>query len=178
MAIIVEGFDNSGKSTLAASLGRPVVHPGPRPGPSEELDYLVEQLRTSVHPVTMDRVTAISQPCYGDIASLPFYLPYVRKMLDSYPCILIYCRPPTEVIKDFSNHVVKSYDDENKVRWLQDNADRIIANYDHVMAKIPHLRYDYTDPDPNVIELALNSSQSLGAWSDAKSYLRQPQRFR
>ncbi len=178
MAIIVEGFDNSGKSTLAASLGRRVVHPGPRPGPKEEYSYIENQMHMATQKVIMDRITAISQPCYGDVGSWPFYRPYVIEMLNRFPCILIYCRPPTEVIKDFSKHELKSYDDEKKVKWLQDNADRIIANYDSVMSSIPHLKFDYTDPDKTAIELALKSNKSVGAWNHARSYLRQPQLFR
>ncbi len=178
MSIILEGFDNSGKSTLAATFGRAVVHPGPRPKPEEEEEYLRNQVLLSSQKVVMDRVTAISQPCYGDIGSLPHYMPYIRKMIGRFPCILIYCRPPTEVIKDFSKHVVKSYDDEQKTQWLLDNADRIIANYDLVMSKIPHLKYDYTNPDPQVVILARRANMNLRTWTHARSYLRQQPLFR
>lgn len=169
MAIIVEGFDNSGKSTLAASFGLRVVHPGPRPSTDGEeamcLDY---QLETCGLNRVMDRVTSISTPCYtGNFSSL--YTQYLDAMLSQSHCVLIYCRPPIHVINDFSHHSAKSYDDEDKIKWLRDNAEAIVGRYDLYMAQFPHLKYDYTNPDQSVVDLAKKAQTSLEAWTRWRS---------
>ena len=164
MAIILEGFDNSGKSTLAASFGLRVVHPGPRPEtPGEEAMCLDYQLETCGSNRVMDRVTSISTPCYtGNFASL--YTRYLDAMLSQPHCVLVYCRPPIDIIKDFSHHSAKSYDDEAKIKWLHDNTEVIVDRYDLYMAQFPHMIYDYTKPDYSVKDLALKTQSNLEAW--------------
>lgn len=172
MAIILEGFDNSGKSTLAASLGLHVVHPGPRPRNDEEtLVCLETQLMMCNMSVVMDRVTAISQPCYAMVPDFDRYRRYIERMVNTPYCIIVYCRPPIEVIKNFSNHVVKDYDDEDKVKWLEANADRIVSNYDELMSKTPHFKYDYTKPNMGIIDLAKEAQNDWRAWQYARDNL-------
>lgn len=173
MAIILEGFDNSGKSTLAASFGLDVVHPGPRPRSfREENDYLESQLRDCRLPIVMDRVTSVSTPCYtGDLHN-PRYRNHIKEMLDTKHCVLIYCRPPIEVIKDFSKHVAKSYDENRRLDWLQDNAEKIVGNYDRYLKNLPHLVYDYTNPKMSVVQIAYDALFTIGAWKSARSHIR------
>lgn len=173
MAIIVEGMDNAGKSTLARSFGLRVVHPGPRPETQGEeamcLDY---QLETCGLNRVMDRVTSISTPCYtGNFASL--YTEYLDAMLSQPHCVLVYCRPPMDIIKDFSHHSAKSYDDEAKIKWLQDNAEIIVARYDLYMSRFPHLKYDYTNPDQTLLGLAKKAQTNLEAWNRWRSLTTQ-----
>lgn len=171
MAIILEGFDGSGKSTLAASFGLEIVHPGPRPKTDTEVQQCLEhQLKICGDPIVMDRVTAISQPCYSEQFSLKYH-DYVMRMANTPHCIIVYCRPPTEVIKDFSNHVIKDYDDEAKVRWLKENADRIIKQYDHYFSMIPHFKYDYTRPNQAILDMALQAQTNWWAWNYARNHL-------
>lgn len=169
MAIILEGFDNSGKSTLAASFGMRIVHPGPRPvSDGEEAMCLDYQLETCQDYRVMDRITSVSTPCYtGNFAST--YQEYLDAMLQKRHCVLVYCRPPLEVIMDFSRHVAKSYDEESKILWLRDNAEAIVGRYDLYMSQFPHLKYDYTNPDRSVVALAKEAQTSLEAWTRWKS---------
>ena len=169
MAIIVEGFDNAGKSTLARSFGLEIVHPGPRPATQlEESFCLSGQALDCSRRIVMDRVTSISTPCYsGHFKSI--YRQCLDAMLNQPRCVLIYCRPPLEVIKDFSNHIAKSYDDETKIKWLHDNAEAIVSRYDLYMSVFPHVKYDYTRPDEGLRQMALQAQSSVEAWNTWKS---------
>ena len=164
MAIIIEGMDNSGKSTLAASFGLEIVHPGPRPSTWQDvLKCLDNQLAMCHRPIVMDRVTSISQPCYTGKYD-PIYAQYLNGMLSTQNCVLIYCRPPIQVIRDFSRHVPKSYDDEAKLKWLIANVDQIVDRYDSYMACFPHKVWDYTNVDMRVFYDAVDSLSFQGAW--------------
>ena len=55
--IIVEGPDNAGKSTFAASIGLEVRHPGPAPINDFELNLcLHDQIISMREPIVLDRV--------------------------------------------------------------------------------------------------------------------------
>lgn len=171
MAIIVEGFDNSGKSTLAGQLGFPILHPGPRPkNQFEEHDYLMTQKIRAHLRIVMDRVTSISTPCYTG-KDWQRYAPWVRHLVDTTHCVIVYCRPPLEVIQDFSRHTIKGYDEASQVKWLIDNAPRIVDNYDLYMSQIPHMRYDYTNPDKTVPEMAIAAQMTVKDWHTWRSKL-------
>ncbi len=168
MAIIVEGFDNSGKSTLARSFGLEVVHPGPRPlNVTGELRCMLDQLRNAHRPIVMDRVTSISTPCYSGHFGAD-YKKNLDLILGTRHCVLIYCRPPLEVIMDFSNHIAKSYDDETRIKWLHDNAEAIVSRYDLYMSAFPHVKYDYTQPDEGLRQMAIQAQSSVEAWNTWK----------
>lgn len=92
------------------------------------------------------------------------YREYLDRMLETRYCVLVYCRPPIEVIKDFSTHKPKSYDEQTKLAWLQNNLEKIVKNYDTWMRGFPHKVYDYTNPDRKVTELAHDAILSYKAW--------------
>lgn len=151
--IILEGADNSGKTTLAKQLaesGRSVYSAGPAPkSKEEEIQCLEEQLARCRVKVLHDRVTAISQQVYADRlfdSSLVSYL--LRMRTDG--AIVVYCRPPERTLMDLSNHQVKSYDTEEHLQKIIDNQHTFIGRYDAIMATVPHVLYDWTDPQMNV----------------------------
>lgn len=165
MAIIVEGMDNSGKSTLAASFGLDVLHPGPRPRNARETKECLErQLESARLPVVMDRVTAISNPAYTGEGLGALYRQYLDDMLAMPHCIVIYCRPPLEAIMDFSRHTEVKHDQKAQVEWMKRNASRLVSNYDKLMSHIPHLKYDYTKPNEEVVKAAFDSVFTMGGW--------------
>lgn len=165
MAIIVEGFDNSGKTTLAESFGLSVVHPGPRPKSIiEEYECFTRQYDQARRPVVLDRVTCISTPCYTG-KDWQRYALWARKMVERAHCTVIYCRPHLRTIQDFSRHIAKSYDEASQIQWLIDNAERVVDNYDLYMAQIPHLKYDYTNPDRSVVQRAYDAQLTLKGWN-------------
>lgn len=165
MAIIVEGMDNSGKSTLAASFGLEVVHPGPRPrSNSETMRCLSDQLKSARLPIVMDRVTAVSSQVYGGEHNTLLCRPFLEEMVETQGCVVIYCRPPIEVIMDFSRHTVAGHDDKKQIEWMMQNAIRLVSRYDKLMATIPHLKYDYTNPNEEVADAASQALFTVGGW--------------
>lgn len=165
MAIVLEGFDNSGKSTLARAFPFPIVHPGPRPkNEEEERRCLDRQMFMANQRLVLDRVTSISTPCYT--TRIEPYITYASMLSKVQHCVIIYCRPPLEVVKDFSRHVCKGYDEASKIQWLIDNAEAIVANYDLYMSFLPHRKYDYTNPDRSVIDDAIEAQHSVRGWQE------------
>ena len=172
MAIILEGFDNSGKSTLAASVGLDVVHPGPRPKDFfEERRYLEKQEAEARTPIVMDRVTCVSTPMYSG-RPMRHYMPYLESLLQTRHCVMIYCRPKIESILNFEAHAVKGYDTDEKIRWLMKNAGLIVKRYDDLMATVPHLVYDWTNPDREVVQMAYDAQFTIGAWQRCIQMMR------
>lgn len=173
MAIIVEGFDNSGKSTLAASFGFDVIHPGPRPKTlMEEASYMEAQAKQARLPVVLDRVTCISTPCYSGKIEQRHH-DALQELVKTQSCVIVYCRPPIEIIKDFSRHVVKGYDELKQLEWLLANAEEIVHRYDMLMATVPHMLYDYTNPDNNVVQSAYSAQLTRGAWIRSLELMKQ-----
>ena len=165
MSVILEGFDNSGKSTLAEMLKRDaeatVYYPGPKPvGIRDIRRQMRQQAEWASEPsAVLDRVTIFSQYAYslGDtrqmlqlaFASLMEMRAFMRTIDNS---LVVYCRPPIEKILDFSTHQIKSYDDHKKLRWLEANAERIVQRYDNLFKSFPHVVWDYTDPAPELYQ--------------------------
>lgn len=119
----------------------------------------------------MDRVTCISTPMYTGKWKDKYEMS-LECMIETPHCILIYCRPPIERILDFTGHVAKSYDDEQKIRWLIDNARNIVRRYDQFFEEnVPHMVWDYTNPDPNVIEMAKAAQFTRGDWQRCQTLM-------
>ena len=153
--IILEGFDNSGKSTLASAIEWPKYHPGPRPTSLKaEIGCITDQILMvrSECNVVYDRVTCISQLAYNPNPSYMAFRTVVAEYMANH-ATLIYCRPPIEVITDFSRHEIKTYDDEQWIEYVQENADVIVKRYDSIMRKLNHIVYDWTKPSQQVLDL-------------------------
>jgi hypothetical protein len=146
--IILEGMDNSGKSTLGKLIGLPIVNPGGKPKDEAQENLMMsEQLMLALlgSDVVQDRVTCISQQVYRGRVGDARYGGFAERMLCGYKVFLIYCRPPTDVIMDFSGHVIKDYEDPADVDRVMRSAHHLITSYDKLMSKLPHIRYDYTN---------------------------------
>lgn len=164
MAIILEGMDNSGKSTLASKFGLEVLHPGPAPKTKvDELAFLDFHLKECRLPIVMDRVTCISQQVYQKRLFNDLHMSYLNKMINTQYCIIIYCRPPDEVILDFNNHNIKEYDTKEHIAKIKNNAKLYLDSYDKLMYNIPHLKYNYTIDNIDIAEI-LNTQFILGEW--------------
>jgi hypothetical protein len=173
VAIIVEGFDNSGKSTLAKSFNLEVIHPGPAPkGKWEEIRCLSEQAKNARLPVVLDRVTCISSQVYAGRMFDPILMDAMKNLLDTHHCIVIYCRPPIETIMDFRNHTVVAHDNQSQINWMQKNALRLVGLYDQLMNTIPHMLYDWTNPDQAILDSAFDAQFTIGAWRKCQSLMK------
>jgi len=148
--IIIEGMDNSGKSTLAATLsastGTPIEHSPShlvRDGKFDEWLFWIEwsMLREREHYI-FDRHPITSEPVYGpvlrkvDLLSTTHYLVELQRLEP----LIIFCRPPTENIFNFQKEEAEGVI-EHKVELLH--------AYDDFMSKLMQARfhvhkYDYT----------------------------------
>lgn len=165
MAIVLEGMDNSGKSTLAERFGLDILHPGPRPRTwDEEVRCMEEQLKTARLPVVMDRITCVSSQVYKGKLFDKEYTKYLNLMINTHNCVFIYCRPPQKVVLDMRRHNPKSYDTPQHLADIEKNAKLYLDSYDKVFARVPHLMYNYYAPDESVIQTALDLVFNIGAW--------------
>lgn len=162
--IVVEGFDCSGKSTLAARigdmLGWPVLHAG---GPPGSLSGVIEGLARCeerwCQPVIQDRITHISESAYSHLAS-PRTAACALTSIQHIPwtVMVIYCRPPTEFLLDAFQHAHtrQAWDTDAHLNQVRRDAQAIITFYDTVMAMVSHrcrvYTYDRsTDPTADAI---------------------------
>ena len=143
MIIILEGADNSGKSTLAkrlaSDLNLEVCHPGgPPKNIAEALARCVEQdaifdLCTEVNFI-YDRVTCISDMIYrGKQQYHNVFVKFMEKIRLKPNVLVVYCRPSNERLTNFDDHVMQDHEDEAVVQHAKDNVGRIIAEYDSLL---------------------------------------------
>ncbi len=138
--IVVEGFDCSGKSTLADAIaarkGWPVVHTG---GPTKDVSDVIHCLHRSrmrmVQSVVQDRITHISEAAYSGLYD-PKRAGWAFAHLHEIgpPVCVVYCRPPTEVmIEGLLSHKDKAWDTEGHMTRVAEQARHIITLYDTIM---------------------------------------------
>lgn len=163
MIIVIEGAENSGKSTLAKklseALGLEVVHPGGAPKNIAEAIYRcseqhVASLSGSFVSFIYDRVTCISDKIYrGKPQYHSIFNEYLTFMMDDEQnVIFIFCRASDERMKCFDDHEMKEHDTVEAIEYAKDNISRIIKEYDDLIAEHvdkPNVcRYDF-EADPN-----------------------------
>lgn len=142
--IIVEGFDASGKSTLAKKiadmLGWPILHTG---GPtSDEADVVSCLIRSQLRwgkKVVQDRVTHVSESVYSHLefpAKAARALDAIREI--SPHVFVVYCRPPPEFLLNalFEEHRQQVWDTDDHLERVRRDARSMIAFYDTVMAMV------------------------------------------
>lgn len=157
--IILEGPDNSGKTTLAKKLsevvGWPLEHSG---GPTTAQDrhrrmqWVFEQ-----ENIILDRVPCISEPVYGTVCRGTNCFEgttYLTKLIKRNP-LIIYCRPPTSIIVNIEHELSKYADGDHHIS-VENNKFAIIGAYEAMMNSIPHLYYDWTAITPNHMTLFLS----------------------
>lgn len=166
--IIVEGFDCSGKSTLAAKLGEtlgwPVLHPGgPTSSAEEVINCLIRSLNRMKQRCVQDRVTHISEAVYSMLTN-PRKSALAINSVREVACaeLIIYCRPATEIILEkLRDHRLKEHDDILKLDRVLEDAPTLIRLYDTVMhlvgayAGVRLLKHDWADPnsESHIIEI-------------------------
>lgn len=144
--IIVEGFDASGKSTLAKRigdvLGWPVLHTGgPTTDEADVVSCLHRSMQRAQKKVVQDRITHISESVYSMTAN-PGKAALALNAIREIPTTvtLIYCRPPTDVMVSAleREHIRKGYDTPKHMAMITRDAATMIAFYDTVMAMASH----------------------------------------
>lgn len=156
--IIFEGADNSGKSTAAMSAGEffrvPVIHTGGK-RPRSEMVSILDQMLTVKDLALYDRVSLISEMVYGSILrgdniikGCPFITRWSRLM--RLKPLIIYCRPPDNILFNLDSHEKKDYDDKAHLDAVELNQRKIVSLYDSLMdilylhPGISMIKYDWT----------------------------------
>lgn len=157
MIIVVEGVDNSGKTTLAQYLAkqlRAVYLKVERPKKGNDLtkfNNLLQVARMYSGIVVADRHVAISEPIYGPICRGKHDLDLLEvKMCIQELTHIVYCRPPNNVILDSLNDRPQMSGVDEHIKELIDAYDALFA--DSFGPNMPAiLRYDFTTQHPDMI---------------------------
>lgn len=147
MIIILEGFDESGKSTLAnklaGRLGINVSHPGKRPFDFDDALRMADTQAGLFHfakdvDLILDRVTCISSNCYTWHPT-DLFAKYQSQIIESKHIKVIYCKYNGAPL------TVSEHDRDGSVGFARKNKEQIIERYNQLFAGIPHCEYDYTN---------------------------------
>ena len=171
--IIVEGPDNSGKSTLVSQLSKEfnlLVAERPH-GPPKSVEDLIDRatkllLKQDKKRYIIDRHPIFGEDIYGPILrghnkwlenedihySLVSLLKHSQERKSTF---IIYCRPPDEVVLNLSTHQVKDYDTKEHLKSLEEKASEVLKAYDSKMDSWANFKYNYKDP--NSYELLINT---------------------
>lgn len=157
--IIIEGCDNSGKSTLAArlakDLGVPVIH-STRPDLNSKPEELLKHSQSQLIPaaVILDRIFAISEYVYGRVLRGGSLLKdkQVDALMDLHyrKHLIIYCRPKDATIRDNRGR--------DQMDGVLDHMPQLIAEYDYLMSELDRtgatiIEYDYQGRGyPNLVK--------------------------
>ena len=172
--IIIEGPDNSGKSTLVEWIKENfyVTEVNRRHGPPVDAQDILERtelvLDTEIHShprrnFITDRFSLIGESVYGPILrgkdlwkEIPQDKERVEKTLRILNPFVIYCRPDLDTILDLSHHRVKSYDTQEHLSNLAKNQGLIVKAYDNYFENnpFPHFyKYNYKRGEEALNEL-------------------------
>lgn len=164
--IIIEGMDNSGKTTLARRLAKDLellyINNRKKTTGLKTLDrdvYNFTRLST-IYNTVFDRWSAISEPVYGSVLRGTTYLEEDKRQLHQY-CLqanplVIYCRPSDETILKFG--------DEPQMEGVIQRAKDLILAYDQeiqfVSKTLATCGYDYEQHEySQVREIIINHLQ-------------------
>lgn len=146
--LVIEGPDNSGKSTLVTRLSKDlkavVVNSQVVPPPHEYWvkDYVrwYEEAARFNQQIVLDRHPVISDPIYGPVirGKTPLSEAYCRNVRSTL-CV-IYCRPPIGAIRNFGERA--------QMTGVKEKIADLVAGYDAMMSNPGQfrsvLRYDWT----------------------------------
>ena len=155
--IIVEGVDNSGKTTLIHQIQSAVNLPSEHSPSKLIIDGHIEEwllwiewtLVSEAASYIFDRHPIISEPIYGPVLrniNLLSTTDYLERLLKTQPMI-IFCDPPKHVILERPKEEMEN---------VQENIPTLIIRYRRFMTLLDKqgffvLRYDYTKNRPDVI---------------------------
>lgn len=156
MGIIFEGPDASGKSTLsrlvAEKTGRHLYLAGGKPKDDAQMWSMIgDQAIASRAGNVVDRVSSISQQVYREglymRSDLTLEIHDLITPKHGEQAIIVYCRPPDNVLLDPNYHEWKEYDTEEWKQNILQNQAQYVKRYDHLMSTIPCIVYDWTAHD-------------------------------
>lgn len=183
MTIIVEGFDNVGKTTLINTLKKihgkrvDIIKP---PGPFENRGSLIDWLNPEMDKcktfqynkgmAIYDRFPIISELVYGPIVrgesmvtGPVFDETFYGLTSAAFPVTFIYCRPPDEKILDFGFREQMDGVIERSLELLN-GYDELMSEISKILLQTPDVKssmviYDWTNPISYNIVLNLVESE-------------------
>lgn len=175
--IIVEGLDNSGKSTLAAylsaELGLPIHHPGGNPKSKEEVIERANFALDNHDKYIFDRTPFITEAVYCVLRNEDSWLADQKELyarFENLQPVLIYCRPPDNYVLDMRKHGLKDYDTPEYIEQLTTKHRSLLRIYDMLMRKLPCIAYDYTSDAPqNLLKRVKYESVRMDDYKNQKS---------
>lgn len=154
MLLLIEGMDNTGKTTLARSLRDTLKWPLLADATVRGKD-LGQKIKWHMHQMVLaqdndiifDRHSIISEHVYGTVllgknilAESPDWPALLQHFKRTRP-LIIYCRPPDEVVLKFE-------DGREQMGGVVENGKRLLDMYDMTMEQVfnyvPVVKYDYT----------------------------------
>ncbi len=152
MNIVIEGPDNSGKSTLARILDKHVpllsIHPGD--GPPRDLEEIIRRAfrYLKLENKIFDRHPIVSEPIYGQFREPPSHIPQVYvDIFYRTPILFIYCHGQAGV------HQIKDYDTPEHVKLINDHDEAIKSAYEDWASHHANVRYRVGDDTQPLIQL-------------------------
>jgi len=142
--IVIEGFDMSGKTTLAGRIADrlrwPVLHTGgPTTDEADVVSCLIRSRRRMEQKCVQDRITHISESVYS-MTEFPAKAARALDAIREIPptVMMIYCKPPPEFLMRalHEEHVAKAHDTCDILDRIKRDTAQMIAFYDTVMAMV------------------------------------------
>lgn len=143
--IIVEGLDNSGKSTLVQSLAEALRLPMARiyriPKSEDDILHWHHWANAAPYPLILDRHPSMSDYVYGPIVrntNSHSSLPLASQCRHGH--YLIYCRPHWDTIE-------RSYNEREQLEGTHDKLHALLSAYDRLMDELdPNFIYNWENP--------------------------------
>ncbi len=138
---VVEGMDNTGKTTLVQRLAEELnlcrVSTYCKPKLQEHIWDYDAWLRCCPQPLIMDRHPYVSELVYGSVLNrAPLVTEaQTRKWAESRIAKIIYCRPPNENVLNFG--------DRPQMGGVVQNAVKLLTMYDMLFETVPHIQYHW-----------------------------------
>lgn len=156
--IVVEGFDASGKTTLATRIAErlrwPVLHTGgPTTDEADVLACLIRSRQRMQKKCVQDRITHVSESVYS-MTEFPAKAARALDAIREIPStvMVVYAKPPPEFLVEalLHEHRQQAWDTNDHLERVHRDARTMIAFYDTVMAmvelRVPVIRFDRSRP--------------------------------
>ena len=111
MLIVIEGMDNTGKTTLAQRLSKDLGiryrHNDRYECVDDALEYLLKHTLPLSAPVIIDRLTPISEAIYGKVLRgqsmfMGLHMASLSALLNTGNCVVM-CKPPLDAVQEFGD---------------------------------------------------------------------------
>jgi len=152
MSVVLEGPDNSGKTSLARALCSAVqdceyFHAG---GPPADLEAEIRCLAHQDHLVArrvlvVDRCTSISQSVYNPNEYLDPWRKEFRSRMITAGAVVVYCRPGTDWLLRTQDLSWRENEPDELKQKIVRNQHTYVERYDQLMSQVQHLSYDFQD---------------------------------